>query len=275
MNKKSWAARMDGAWSEQHLPRRVRIWIVIGLVVVCTVGVFLSPPVHQSLAYNHFADERTILGIPYFYDVVSNLPLVILGLWGLSIVIKDRVNGRSFAEGKERWAYITLFIGILLTGFGSSFYHLDPSDQRLVYDRLPMTIVFMSLFAAVISERVNRRAGTGALFPLLAIGIASVVYWHWTELHGSDDLRVYIEVQYLPILAMPLIAFLFPSRYTNSLSLYAMFGLYILAKVFELLDAPIYDLGHLVSGHTLKHLAAGVAAYVILSMLVRRRPREV
>lgn len=184
MNKTSWIANMDGAWSEQHISRRVRIWIIAALVGVCTVGIFISPPVHQSLAYNHFADERTILGIPYFYDVVANLPLVIIGLWGLGIVFKNRISVQSFKDGGERWPYITLFIGILLTGFGSSYYHLDPSDQRFVYDRLPMTIVFMSLFAAVISERVNRRVGTGALFPLLAIGIASVVYWHWTELSG-------------------------------------------------------------------------------------------
>jgi hypothetical protein len=87
-------------------------------------------------------------------------------------------------------------------------------------------------------------------------------------------LRVYIEVQYLPMLAMPLIALLFSSRYTSSSSLYAMVGLYILAKAFELLDAPIFKLGHLVSGHSLKHLLAGLAAYVILCMLMRRKPRE-
>ena len=167
-----------------------------------------------------------------------------------------------------------MFIGILLTGFGSSYYHLNPSDQRLVYDRLPMTIIFMSLFASVISDRVNRRVGTNALLPLLAIGIASVVYWHWTELRGSNDLRVYIEVQYLPILAMPLIAFLFTSRYTSSMSVFAVIGLYILAKVFEVLDAPIYKLGYLVSGHSLKHLISGLAAYVILRMIMKRKPLE-
>jgi hypothetical protein len=274
MNKPDWITKMDGAWSEQHLPRRVRVWIVAGLIAVCTVGVFLSPPVHQNLAYNHFADARTFLGVPYFYDVVTNLPLVIIGLWGFCFVLMTKIPGNSLEEQGERWAYLGLFFGVLLTGLGSSYYHLNPSDQRLVYDRLPMTTVFMSLFASVLSERVNRRLGKSILLPLLAIGITSVVYWHWTELRGSSDLRVYIEVQYLPMLAMPLIALLFSSRYTSSSSLYAMVGLYILAKAFELLDAPIFKLGHLVSGHSLKHLLAGLAAYVILCMLMRRKPRE-
>ncbi len=52
-----------------------------------------------------------------------------------------------------------------------------------------------------------------------------------------------------------------------------MFLAYVLAKIFEALDREIFSLGGLVSGHTLKHLAAGAAAGVVVRMLLRRSVR--
>ncbi len=49
-------------------------------------------------------------------------------------------------------------------------------------------------------------------------------------------------------------------------------ALYAVAKVSELLDAKIFALGQVVSGHALKHLVAAIAAYWILRMLRRRHP---
>jgi hypothetical protein len=47
-----------------------------------------------------------------------------------------------------------------------------------------------------------------------------------------------------------------------------------LAKAFELSDQKILRTTGFVSGHTLKHLAAGAAAGLVLLMLARRRPIE-
>ena len=101
----------------------------------------------------------------------------------------------SFADPRERWPYFVAFAGLVLTFFGSSYYHLRPDNARLVWDRLPMTLVFTSIVAAVIVERVNMPAGLWLLPGLVATGILSVLQWHWSELRGAGDLRFYAAVQ--------------------------------------------------------------------------------
>jgi hypothetical protein len=177
----------------------------------------------------------------------------------------------EFLDSRERWPYMIAFAGLLLTAFGSSYYHLVPSNARLVWDRLPMTIVFMAIVAAMIAERVELRLGLILLPLLLIVGIASVLQWYESELHGVGDLRFYAAVQAYSAL-MLLVVLLFPARYSRGYDLAIIVGFYILAKALELLDKPIFNAGHLVSGHTLKHLAAAAAGYWLLRMLWMRRP---
>jgi hypothetical protein len=99
---------------------------------------------------------------------------------------------------------IVLFTGLFLTGFGSSYYHLNPNDGTLFWDRLPMPLCFAAILAAVVEERVDARAGAMLLRPLLAIGIFSLLLWRWT-----DDLRLYALAQFFPFLALVLILHFF------------------------------------------------------------------
>ena len=215
-----------------------------------------------------------MLGIPNFGDVVSNLPFAVIGVLGIAFLLRSGSDPASghFLDSRERWPYLVAFVGLLLTAVGSSYYHLDPNNARLVWDRLPMTVVFMSMVAAVIAERVQLRLGLILLPPLLLIGIASVLQWYASELHGVGDLRFYAAVQAYSALVL-LIVLLFPARYSRGSDLAIIVGFYVLAKVLELLDKPIFfHTGHLVSGHTLKHLAAAAAGYWLLRMLQKRQP---
>jgi len=158
---------------------------------------------------------------------------------------------------------------MVLTAFGSAYYHLAPDNQRLVWDRMPMTTVFMSMVAAVIAERISVRAGL-RLWPwLLAVGIASVEQWHFSEVHGHGDLRFYAAVQIYSGLVLLLALFL-PSKYTRSTDLGVVVAFYVLAKILESTDKIIFSRGHIISGHTLKHLAGAAAGYSILRMLHKR-----
>jgi tryptophan-rich sensory protein len=134
-----------------------------------------------------------------------------------------------------------------------------------------MTIVFMSLVAAIIAERISLRAGLWLLPILLLIGVGSVLQWYLSELRGAGDLRFYAAVQVYSLLFL-LIALILPPVYTRGSDLAIVAGFYVLAKALEVLDKPIFKLGHIVSGHTLKHLAAAGAGYWILRMLQKRRP---
>ncbi len=229
------------------------------------------PPVPQPASYHQFADQRLWLGIPNFGNVVSNLAFAIVGFWGLWFLFNPHNIEQAFIDPRERRPYVAAFFGLLLTALGSAYYHLAPSNGRLVWDRLPMTIVFGSLIALVIVERISLEAGLKLLPFLVAIAAGSVLQWYRDELHGHGDLRFYAAVQLYSALVL-LIALLLKPRYSRTFDFAIVFGFYLLAKIFETADRFIYAHGHIVSGHSLKHLAAAMAGYWMLQMLQLREP---
>ena len=244
--------------------------LILVVAIAAVAATFFLPPIAQDVAYHDFADKREILGISNFFNVVSNVPFFVIGVWGLVFLRR-----RTLAVSKEEIpAFMTLFSGIALTGFGSVYYHLAPSNATLFWDRLPMTMIFMSLMAVIIGERISPAEGRWLLPIFLAVGFASVVYWRVTELQGAGDLRFYGFVQFFPVLAIPLIIFLYPSARTGTAKLIAAGGFYLFAKIAEVLDAPIFEFSGMVSGHTVKHLMAGIASYWLLLLLTDRAMRE-
>jgi hypothetical protein len=175
----------------------------------------------------------------------------------------------GFQDSRELWFYLVMLAGLILTAWGSAYYHLAPDNERLVWDRIPIMIVFMALLAAVIAERVGAGAGLW-LFPLLqAAGVGSVWLWRSSELHGQRDLRFYAAVQIYSIIVL-LLMLLVRSKYTRGADFAVVVGFYVLAKILEESDRRVFALGRVVSGHTLKHLAAAAASYWILRMLRKR-----
>ncbi len=218
---------------------RARLFIAAAALGVVAFFLFV-PPIAQDETYHFFADTRTFWDIPNFWNVASNLPFAvvgILGLWKLRATF-DRV----------------LFTGVLLTFFGSAYYHLAPTDTRLMWDRLPMTLVFMALLACVISGENDSRSIRWLLALLVTCGVASVLWWSIT-----NDLRFYVLIQFGPLLILvPALGFVRDARY-----LAAVLGLYALAKLAEFCDHAIFS-GLPISGHTIKHVLAAIATYFIL-----------
>ncbi|MBK8535517.1 MAG: alkaline phytoceramidase [Candidatus Competibacteraceae bacterium] len=246
--------------------------LIVVFTILCIVAALLLPAVPQSLEYHDFADRRDLLGIANFLDVVSNLGFLIVGIAGLVIVFGGRAQ---FEFRSERWPYAVFFLGALLTALGSGYYHLAPDNESLFWDRLPMTIAFMGLVASQIVDRINIRAGLALLVPMLLIGAASVIYWRATERAGAGNVIPYGILQGYSVVIVLLLAMLSPSRYTRGNDLYWVFGWYVLSKILETFDAQVLDyLGGVVSGHTLKHIAATLAGLTVCSMLVRRTLKE-
>jgi hypothetical protein len=229
-----------------------------------TVAAFLLPPLRQPESYHYFADDRTLAGIPNCLNVVSNVAFLVVGLMGLRLLV-----GRDqFIDPRERAAYVVFFVGVVCTCFGSSYYHWAPRNATLAWDRLPMTVAFMSLLAAMIAERISVTAGARLLWPLVAFGAASVWWWRW-----SENLWPYMAAQYFSIFLIGWLLLFFPPSYSRGADLLVVTGFYILAKIAESLDARIYALTKSISGHTLKHLIAAVAVYWVVRMLRKRAPR--
>jgi hypothetical protein len=231
------------------------IIVLLTLMAVSLAALLLFvPPIPQNQSYHQFADQRSLFGIPNFWNVVSNLPFIVIGAVGLRSFHRDPIT-------------IALFAGMLLTGIGSSYYHWNPNDHTLLWDRLPITVCFVAMFAYVVEERVNARAGRILLWPMLALGIVSLLLWRWT-----DDLRLYGWVQFFPCLALLLIFLLFPAKYTGTSYWLAAAALYVLAKLAEHYDRVMPSSGWALSGHTLKHLLAAGACWAILRYFQTREP---
>ena len=239
-----------------------RLHVLTGICLLGVAAALLAPRIAQDPAYHAFADTGTALGIPNFGNVASNLLFVLAGLFGL-------LTARRLHDRALRAHYLLLCAGAVLIGAGSAWYHHAPSTASLLWDRLPMTFVFMALFAAVIADRVSPRAGRTLLWPLVAVGVLSVLYWHLSEGHGAGDLRPYALVQFLPMVLIPLMLMLFPGRGLRARWLWGTLGLYLVAKACEHFDHALLALTGIVSGHSLKHVLSGIA--VLLAVLALHR----
>ncbi|MEN8809102.1 MAG: ceramidase domain-containing protein [Desulfobacterales bacterium] len=247
---------------------KVGFWLIALMTLVAAIALVIHGSIPQSPRYHAFGDKRTLWGIPHFFDVISNLPFVLVGLLGL---YESFVSDTIKMVPENRVSYHFFFIGVALVGVGSGYYHLAPSNESLVWDRIPMTIAIMALVSIVIGEFVSMRLGAILLIPLVAIGILSVLYWYWTETAGNGDLRPYVLVQFLPMIVMPVILVCFNSAYTKTSGYWFLLSAYVIAKICEHFDSVIFVASDSVSGHTLKHLAAATGIYLLLLSFRRRR----
>lgn len=247
----------------------------IFLIILTLISIFITfyciPKIPQWLSYHQFADAKTFWKIPSFANVVSNITFCIVGIIGF-ITLNHQVKQATLTH-KEIIIFLVLFTGIFLIGLGSSYYHWNPTNDTLVWDRIPITIFFMSLLSFTIMERVNLNLGFWLLIPLIAFGIFSVLYWHWTETIGQGDLRLYGLVQFYSMILIVAILYYFPKPYPPTSAYLWMFIFYGLAKICEKLDVTIYAMNGYMSGHTLKHILAAISTYWIIKILIAKRDK--
>jgi hypothetical protein len=239
------------------------------LIVVAT----LMPRISQDPKFHLLADSRVLFGVPRFGDVVSNLPFSLVGLVGLWAVAGARARP-VFETTGDALPYRIFFAAVATIGLGSAYYHWAPSTERLFWDRLPMSMAFMAFFAAFTADRINRRVGIYWVLPIaMGLGIASLVYWRWSESIGHGDLRPYALIQFGPMLILPLMCLLFRERHlTDGRYLAAVIAVYGLAILTARFDHEVLGFtAGFISGHSLKHLIAAVACAIPLAMLRARR----
>ncbi|MBI5380740.1 MAG: hypothetical protein HZA31_02450 [Opitutae bacterium] len=226
------------------------------IIAIPPIIVLLLPAFGQPVAYHAFADQRTWHGIPHACDVLTNLPFLFAGLFGLYAT-------RQSPATTLRAAWLAFFGGVTLVALGSGWYHLAPTNASLIWDRLPMTFAFTALFSAVLGETVSGQLGRRALFPLLLLGTLSVLWWQ-----RYDDLRPYFAIQALSLGGVPALLAFFPRRNAGRGWLIAGLGGYALAIVAEQSDAIIFALtSGVISGHSLKHFIAASACTLVAIQL--------
>ncbi len=226
------------------------------------VFVFINP-IQQDESYHHFADSISIIHIHNFWNVISNIGFVFTGLYGFTILKKYQITTAI--------NYV-LFAGIMLTGIGSAYYHFAPNNTTLVWDRLPMTIVFTTFFAQLYSWYISSKTAMIIWISSLVLGIVSVFYWHYTESIHQGDLRLYAIVQYLPMLLLLVILAFHYKQFPFLLQPISMVILfYIIAKLFEHFDKTIFENTQCIGGHPFKHIAASIASLYIVKMVEKHK----
>ena len=248
---------------------------VAALFVIGVIGHFIYPltpntvkalvaqlGLHGNLGGNHFVDTRVWLGIPNAANVLSNLPFAVFGVWGLAQV-RHHPAPSERVLGRENFVITLFFIGLIFTAAGSMLYHFAPSDSTLLWDRAGMAFAFAGMLGVAASERVSGRGGIWLGLASLLAGMLSLLVWSQTA-----DVLPWMTLQFGSLILILVLAITHKHTKSLGVSLYAVVAWYALAKVFESNYHAIFEAtGRLVSGHTLKHLAASLAALPVIRML--------
>jgi hypothetical protein len=255
-------ARTGGADAERA-SARWQTWGLVGIALAvsallrCYFGALAQDP-----GYHLFADTRALGPIPRAADVLTNLVIFAAGLAAAALWRRMRI------APEERAAYGLLVVGILATAAGSAWYHWAPSDARLVWDRLPMTLVLAALFALVLADRIHPGFARAAWWPFALLGAVSVVWWA-----ATGDLHLYLMVRVGAGVGIVCLLLLRRGRHTRARWLVAAIALDVVMTIAERLDHEIFAAtGGLVSGHSVKHLLAGALLGCVLAWLAWREP---
>jgi hypothetical protein len=243
------------------LAARISALPAIALGLALAVGAM--GPIAQDQHFHAFADT-SLFGIAHFGNVASNAAYLMVGVAGMCRLARVGIAvPAETALTLRAW-----FIGFILVAAGSAWYHADPSDASLVWDRAAMTVVFAAATAIYVADRISGRAGLLLLAALVALGLASQLYWH-----ASGDLRAYRFAELLPFALVPAICMLFPGRLTTFRHAAAVIGVFAAATLCEHFDVEIADLlGGATTGHTIKHLISAGAGGLMIAMIGRRTP---
>lgn len=234
------------------------------MLLLALIGPAVAPPPH----YHDFADQRVWCDVPHAMDVLSNLPFAawgVAGLWMLARAVRLRV-----IESASVWLAGLFFAGLIATAGVSSYYHWQPDDAGLVWDRAGMVLAFAGLLGLAGVQAAGRRAGAALGVAVLVCGLMAVGVWAvsgnllpWVVLQGGGMVLI-LAVACLPAAAPA------PSL---RIRWGAVIAFYTLAKVLEVADHQVFALtSQLVSGHSLKHVVASLSAWPVL-LAVLAAPR--
>ena len=228
----------------------------LGLVVPA----LFAPAVAQPSRYHEFADQRMLWGLPFAMDVLSNAAFALAGIAGAVALVM--LPPRSLSNVQRAMA-VLFFTGLVLTAGASSWYHEYPDEGGLAIDRCGMAFAFAGLLGLAAAGRVSERAGAALGLAVLALGpyCAHVAF-------ARGNVLPWALLQFGGMALIIWLAALRPRHGALDIRWSIVLMAYAVAKLLELNDHAIYQLtGQLVSGHTLKHVVAALAAWPVIGAI--------
>lgn len=248
--------------------KRLKISILGLFIFMLIILTFMTPRQPQDLEYHNFADQRALWGLKNASDVLSNIFIFFVGVYGLWGILHKKLR---FYSRNEKRLWILFFCAVILVAVFSAFYHVQPNNLRLALDRFSISLVLTSFTSLVLYERINKSLALKLAPYIVSIGFFSVGYWYISELYGRGDLRFYALVQYGSIFTVLATIFAFPKTNKRQMFLYYAIFFYGAAKFFELYDEKAFIvLKGYISGHTLKHFLSAVGLFSVTLYLIHR-----
>ena len=219
------------------------------------------PPVALDISPYHFACDGEIFGIPHFWNLLTNVPLLLLGVHGLRRARKLARDGRAVS-----FNWIGIWISTIAIGLGSIAYHGWLTPWGLALDRIAISglIAFFLAHTADVALGIgpSRRLSFGLLVACQAtvlvwiLGGTAWIYGVLQAVGGVAVLAVFVRGGWRarrglgPLSVSPRPVYLFALCYG-------------LAKLFELYDEPVCELTGFLGGHPIKHVfsALGILAF--------------
>lgn len=232
-----------------------------GLLLFCVVllaAALFAPALAQPAHAHDFADQRTLWSVPCALDVLSNLPFAIAGVFGLFALRRVEAGALSAVQSG---CSALFFVGLIVTACASGFYHWRPDDVGLAVDRAGMSVAFAGLLGLLVATHVSDLGGRAMAIAVMLLAPAAVAAWFFT-----GNVLPWALVQFGGIPLLLLFAFAAPRGAGLHVRWAWIVAAYAVAKAFEMNDATIFAAtGELLSGHTLKHLAAAFAAVPVIA----------
>lgn len=248
----------------RHPLSRAETALLAGFAALLVLAL-AGPLVHQPGNYHHFADRRTLWQLPMALDVLSNLPFALAGVAGWIVLwrLPPRVLGNA-----QRGMAALFFTGLLLAAAGSARYHLAPDEAGLAVDRCAMAVAFAGLLGWLAADRISERAGAWLGLALLLLGpVAARGVLH------TGNVLPWAVLQFGGMALILVLALRHPRRTAVPIRWGLVLLAYAVAKLLEVSDQQVFALtAQWVSGHTLKHVVAALAAIPVI--LALGRPAE-
>lgn len=237
------------------------------LMLLVVIGLLAWGPLPISAQAHRYADARAWLGVPNGANVLVNLPLFWLAVWGWCAT---RVSAWPRAL---RLPWQGFHLCVMAAALGAAMYHAAPGDMLMVAARTLQACAFVLLALGLLAERVDPRFGSGAACSgaIALTALAGLVVALAGRQQGVADLRPLLLFEAIPVLLIPAAVLRVPRDQTSTSSWLVALALYSGAKLFELTDAPIFKATGWISGHTLMHLGcAGVVGWMAYRAAVTR-----
>lgn len=220
---------------------------------------FFGPAFQQPAHYHDFADQRIWGALPHAMDVLSNLPFALWGVAGGWALVRA-LHWRA-VSGPQAGLAGLFFVGLIVTTGVSSYYHWQPDNAGLAWDRMGMVLAFAGLIGLATVQAVTARAGIVLAAVLVILGLVAVQVWAvtgnllpWAVLQGGGMVFILAATGLRPLQ---------PESHLKIRWTWVI-GLYALAKMLELADVAVFEFtNQLISGHSLKHIVASFSAWPV------------